>query len=148
MFLMPDAAAFERGSFIHFIFIEQGQLNCLVLSGKHIYFFIFIYLFLRKTETAWMGEEQRERGRETPKQAPSCQHRARCRAGSQETVRSWPELKPRVGRLTNRATQGSQHGYEKKPKTLKQILKLLFFFNSAPLSQTYISWATKFHTSI
>ena len=50
-------------------------------------------------------EGQRERERENPQQAPCCQCRARHRALIHEATRSWPEPKPRVRGLTDRATQ-------------------------------------------
>ena len=46
------------------------------------------------------GEEQRERETQNPKQAPGCQHRARCEPTNHEIM---PRAK--VGRLTNLATQ-------------------------------------------
>ena len=49
------------------------------------YLFKNVYLFiLGGRESISRGEEQRERGRECPKQAPHCQCRVRCEAQSQE----------------------------------------------------------------
>ena len=62
---------------------------CYFCCCFKFYFFIF--------ERDWnsvSGGGQRERERENPKQAPHCQHRAWCRAGTHETMRPWPELKP------------------------------------------------------
>ena len=50
-------------------------------------------------------EGQRERETQNPKQAPHHQRRAQCGARTHKTMRSWPELKPRVRCLTNWATQ-------------------------------------------
>ena len=56
-----------------------------------------------------VGEGRRERERENenenPKQAPWCQCRALCGTWTRETMRSWPELKSRVRRSTDWATQ-------------------------------------------
>ena len=73
---------------------------------------LFIYLFIyfereRGRERAWVEEGQRERERENPKQAPHCQRRAWCGAPTHEAVRSWLEPKPRVGCLSDWATQAS-----------------------------------------
>ena len=40
--------------------------------------FYFILFILKEREHVHAGEEQRERGRENPKQALHCQHRAQC----------------------------------------------------------------------
>ena len=49
-----------------------------------IYTYIFnVYLFILR-ERVQTGEGQGEREAENPKQAPHCQHRAQCGAGTQE----------------------------------------------------------------
>ena len=66
------------------------------------YNFLKVYLFiLRETEAVQVGEGQTEKETENPKQAPHCQLGARCGAQTYKTVRSQPELKPRVGHLTD-----------------------------------------------
>ena len=55
----------------------------------------------RETETARVGEGQREEKTENPKQAPHSWHGARRGAPAHKIARSWPELKPRVRRLTD-----------------------------------------------
>ena len=67
--------------------------------------FVKVYLLIfREIGTVWVGEGQKKGERENPKQALCCHHRVRHGAQTHETMRSWPELKPRVWRLTNRAT--------------------------------------------
>ena len=46
-----------------------------------------------------------ERETENPKQSPCCQCRTQHRAWTHETMRSWPEWKPRVRHLTTCAPQ-------------------------------------------
>ena len=47
------------------------------LVAKPFLFFFLSSFILRETETARVGEEQRERERQNPKQAPHCQQGAR-----------------------------------------------------------------------
>ena len=78
-----------------------------VLTWENVIFFKFIYLFWeREGGGEWWSH--RERGKENPKQAPCCQQRSPMRGSISSTVRSWPELKPSVGCLTNWATQWPQ----------------------------------------
>ena len=53
-------------------------------------------------------EVEREKDRENPKQDLHCQHIARCRARTHETVRSWSEPKSRARCLSDWATQAPQ----------------------------------------
>ena len=63
---------------------------------------------MREIQCKWgRGKGGRERERENPKQAPYCQHRAWCGAWTHEATRSWPEPKPKVGCLTDWATQAT-----------------------------------------
>ena len=88
------------------------SVSCYYLENhyflSHLFLF-FSFLFFKfvyfERETAWSGEGHRERETEDPKQALCCQQRTRHGAPTHETVRSWPEWKPRVGRLTDWATQ-------------------------------------------
>ena len=65
----------------------------------------YVYLFWkRETEKESVSKEgQRQRGREREREKPK--HRAWYGAWTHKTVRSWPELKPRVRGLTDWATQ-------------------------------------------
>ena len=75
-------------------------------SPKFLPCLSFLSVFiLRKRERERERERERQREGDNPKQAPCCQYRAWCRVQNQ-TMRSWPELKSRVGCLTNWATQG------------------------------------------
>ena len=84
----------------HSVLGEECPLLHFHLPNVHKFFFFFFNVYL----LIYCGG-QRERGRENPKQAPHCPCRARCRAQSHPTLRSWPELKPRVRCLSNWATQ-------------------------------------------
>ena len=88
------------------------------------------YLFWERERT-WIGEEQereeagersrRERKTENPKQALCYQHGAwRCDSIPQ-TVRSWPEPKSRVRRLTDWATQAPPREILKTPSTTADV---------------------------
>ena len=58
-----------------------------VLSFVVFFFFFNVYVFLRETMTECEWVRGRERGRYRMRsrlQAPSCQHRARCGAGTHE----------------------------------------------------------------
>ena len=78
---------------------------------NYIYFFLYVYIFLifiyfeRNRARVSEGRTEREGERENPKQAPYCKHRAQYGAPTHKTVRPWPKLKPRVGCLTEWATQ-------------------------------------------
>ena len=66
------------------------------------------FFFFKLTYLFWERQRQHKwgRARKDPKQAPPCPCRTWCRTGThEEAVRSWPELKLRVGRLTDWATQ-------------------------------------------
>ena len=76
------------------------------MSEEHLNKFLYLF-WERERERERAGEVQRERERKNPKQTPSCQHGAQLGAQTHEAVRSWPEPKPRVGRLTNWAAQAS-----------------------------------------
>ena len=67
----------------------QAPSNCF----KKIFF--NVYLFLTERNRAWVGEGQRERETQNPKQAPSSELPAQSpmRSSSSQTARSWPELK-------------------------------------------------------
>ena len=64
-------------------------------------FFKFIYLFAER-EKAWAGERQRERESQTDSALLA---RTPMQASNPQTMRLWPELKPRVGCLADWATQ-------------------------------------------
>ena len=57
-------------------------------------FFVLLCCLRGQRQCKW--GRGRRRGRENPKQAPHCQCRARHRAQTHETMRSWLELKPRI----------------------------------------------------
>ena len=63
--------------------------------------FFFYYYFERDRDNVSGGGAEREGGREKPKQALHCQHKAQRGARSRETVRKCPEPKSRVGCLTD-----------------------------------------------
>ena len=73
-----------------------------------VWFFYFfeVYLFIFERDKDSMSREgQREKERENPKQSLHGQHGAQRGARTHEITRSWPELKSRIGRLTDWATQ-------------------------------------------
>lgn len=111
--------------FILFIF--------LTLKKSLVYLFI-----LRKTETAQVEEGKRKRERENPKQVPRCLHRAWCRAQIHQATRSWPESKPRVGCLTDWATQ-SPLKVEQFPY-INRKNRTNIFKNYSDLSQSFLLW--------
>ena len=80
---------------------SQGMLS---LEG---FFNVYLFIFERQraSEPARTGEGQRERKTENPKQDLHCQHGAPTQSSIPWTVRSWPELKPRIGHFTDWATQ-------------------------------------------
>ena len=65
-----------------------------------------IFFFEKEREREREVQRVRERERENPKQPPCCWHRA-CLMQSlnPQTMKSWPEAKPRAGSLTDWATQ-------------------------------------------
>ena len=67
-----------------------------------LFIFMFIYLFLRKSE--WAGAGQKEGERES-RAGSALSAQSRMRGSSSPAVRSWSEPKPRVGCLTNWAIQ-------------------------------------------
>ena len=83
------------------VFLSFFFLAIIIFQTDYSFFLMVIYLILREhiCMHTWMGEGQREGERENPKQALCCQH------GHLRTVRSWPELKSRVRRLTDWASQ-------------------------------------------
>ena len=92
VFYEPSTAMEESGFSPH---IHQHRI--LLRS----FLFLFLSLFIC-FETDREGEREGEN--EYPKQAPCCQHRARCGSISWKR-RSWPGLKSRVRCLTDWATQ-------------------------------------------
>ena len=63
----------SRTLIVIIIIIIAATTNIPMLDAKTNNFFEFI---LRETETVQVGEGQREKKRENPKQAPHCQRRA------------------------------------------------------------------------
>ena len=93
--------------------IPSGSIH-VVANGKSSFFFYYqvvshcIYItWERAREGAGMqvGERQRARERESPKQALRCQHRSLTRGSILQIVRSWLEHKSRVGHSADCATQ-------------------------------------------
>ena len=108
---------------------------------------MFIYLFWereRACKRAWGRVNERRRNR-VPRSLQACHHRARCRARTQ-TVRSWPELKLRVGCLTGWPTQAPPAMWFLKQSTKKFISTKTriqkFFILSILFSLHTISWKT------
>ena len=83
------ASSYEKFLLVIFLF----WVTCIF--PPILFFLVFIYLF-------WEGEREREKGRENPKQAP-----CPTQGSIPQTMRSWPELKSRVGRLTDWTPQAS-----------------------------------------
>ena len=52
-------------------------MNGINIQGIFFFIFTFIYFSEAERDRAQVGEEQRERETQIPKQAPGCQHRAR-----------------------------------------------------------------------
>ena len=77
----------------------------IIQKIEHLFFFLNAYLFiLRERESTHTGGAEREGDRES--QAGSTLSSQSLMWGSNSwTERSWPELKSRVGHLTDRATQ-------------------------------------------
>ena len=115
---------------------------CLSVSlskPRHPYVFKFIYLFWERQRHCEWGRD-RERERETPMQALHCQHRDWCRAWTQKSMRSWPELKSRVIHSTDWATQSPQLNYLLEGP----ISKYIFRFWEVRTS-TYEFWGDIIH---
>ena len=75
------------------------------LNSLKLFFNVYLFIVDREIDRGQAGEGQRER--ETESQAGSVPSAQSPMGGSSpQTVRSWPEPKPRVGRLTDWATQG------------------------------------------
>ena len=62
------------------IWLPATSSSLHVITIIFLYFFKIIYLLIFERQTERPGEGQRERERENVKQAPHCQHRARCGA--------------------------------------------------------------------
>ena len=90
-----------------FVNVKQN----LKLLKRSLKYFLSL-LILKETGQVGKGRErEREREeRENPKQVPCCHLRAWRGAWTHETLRSWPELKPRVGLSINWATQVTLKG--------------------------------------
>ena len=58
------------------VIINRMLTKTLTIFLNSLIFFLNVYLFLSETDRVQVGEGQRERERENPKQDPCCQHRA------------------------------------------------------------------------
>ena len=74
-----------------------SSMKHVVLWGDFFFNFFFnVYLiFETERDRAWMGQGQRERETQNPKQAPGSERSAQSptRGSNSRTARSWPELK-------------------------------------------------------
>ena len=77
---------------------DQSWLTFLTFGRRFLFF-----SFLREREHKW--GRGRERRREHPKQASALPLRSLTQGSDSQTSRCWPEPKPRVGCLIDRATQ-------------------------------------------
>ena len=99
--------------YILLIFFILHVFSFIYVKDIWRWFFQCLYIYFeRETEVgASRGGAENEGERENPKQAPRCQHKAPCKGPISGTVRSWPEPKSRVGRLTSWATQVPPWGW-------------------------------------
>ena len=90
-----------------------GNTAFYFISLFYFHLFYFLSVYFEREESVWTveGQRERERERENPKQALCCKHRAWIGAQFCESLRSWPELKSRFRRLTNRLS----HPAARKP---------------------------------
>ena len=88
-------------------YIDLGKV-CQQSKSKIPLFFFSVYLFILK-ETAWAGQEKGEKERERESQAGSVLLGWSLMQGLNSwTVKLWPDLNPRVGRLMDWAPQMPQ----------------------------------------
>ena len=118
-------------------FVVIVRIECSTFFKK------FIYLFLRKrererSERTWVGDGQRE-GERIPSRLLTVTTEPDAGSNSR-TMRSWPELKPRVRHLTSCTTQVPQCCIFKK-KTV--VYNNFCFLNFLPILLHVKGWAVE-----
>ena len=143
----------HHGSIMQTVPIQKGRYLIL-----HVFLKLIYLLWERQRQREWKEARERGRERETLKQAPRCQSRARRGARTHKTARRWPEPKPRLGAQPTepprsplvlhwshrKNTTYMRDPFEVKAWSFTQICPMIFLINtdcSAPVSKwNSFSW--------